>query len=136
MTEPTQAEFDAMMATASAQRAQLLVDRIRELTADNDAKLAEVRRSGAQISETSLFGVRLMVMQDFLLGGLDGSPAWCDPEGMIPEFPRLALELAVQERYAAQLDPLLSQVRQAALLAGTGAAAPSANGSKLIVPGR
>lgn len=132
--EPSAAEYDALMRSAVEQRAQLIVAEIQRITAENDASLMEVRRMGTTVTESSLQGVRLMVTTDYLLGSLDGSP----PGYLAAEFPRLGLELAVQQRYAEQFGPLLSQLRQAKLTAGiaTQGLPPAANASTLYVPGR
>lgn len=134
MSEPNGAEYDELMRQAAQQRAQLVADEIGRITAENDQKMTEVHRMGQTITESSIQGVRIIVMTDFMLGGLDGSP----PGYLAAEFPRLALELAVQRRYAEMLDPLLSQVRQAKLTQGiaTQGLPPVNNGAKLIVPGR
>jgi hypothetical protein len=81
----------------AADAARDLKARIAELTATNDAALAEFAKQGIQVDAASIQGVRLVELLNHLLGDMD------DPR-------RLAYELAVQERFVTVVADLRKQI--------------------------
>jgi hypothetical protein len=112
---------------------------IGELSATNDARIAELATQGIQITPLGLLQARIEAMLEWLIGPRDSGE-------------RMTFELHLQKRYNEQLDKIEDQAaqqlaeaqaeaRKAALVQGVNLtpaarqAAREAAGQKLVMPG-
>lgn len=93
--------------------------RVHELTAENDATLAELAKQGVQIS--GLGDVRVAVLCDFVLGTLD-----------VEHPQRIAFELGLQQAYRGQFlaarEQIEAQRARSVLLQGVNGMPPGGAG--------
>lgn len=98
--------------------------RVAELNGENDGHLQELARRGVNIDASAILNVKFVALLDYLL-----PENWARPKAL-DRYPRLAYDLACQEKFREVIADVYrqydqakaeaeAQARKAALLAGT-----------------